>query len=81
MLERLGAPVQIAIISQRNDDSRFSPQYSTDVSVLRKFADDPSILLIMRYSKPTALGGSYHAYEVWVSNGKVQETRAYNYWD
>jgi len=73
VLERLGAPVQIAIISQRNDDSRFSPQYSTDVSVLRKFADDPSILLIMRYSKPTALGGSYHAYEVWVSNGKSKK--------
>jgi hypothetical protein len=81
VLASLKAPLNFAIISQRQDDSRYKPQYSEDVSALSKWAGDESVMLILSYSKPRKLDGSYHAYEVWISKGKVQETRAYNYWD
>lgn len=81
VLARLKAPVNFAIISQRKDDSRYKPQYSDDVSALSKWASDESVMLILRYSKPRAQDGSYRAYEIWLVKGKVQEKRAYNYWD
>lgn len=81
VLARLKAPLNFAIISQRQDDSRYKPQYSEDVSALSKWTGDESVMLILRYSKPRNPDGSYHAYEVWISKGNVQETRAYNYWD
>ena len=81
VLDRLKAPLNFAVISQRQDDSRFKPQYSDDVSTLSKWNNDESVLLILRYSKPRHPGGDYRAYEVWISKGKVQETRAYNYWE
>lgn len=81
VLDRLNAPLNFTVISQRQDDSRYKPQYSDDVSALSKWTADESVMLILRYSKPRNPDGSYHAYEVWISKGKVQETRAYNYWD
>lgn len=81
VLARLNAPLNFAIISQRQDDSRYKPQYSDDASTLSKWASDESVMLILRYSKPRTLDGSYRAYEVWINKGKVHETRAYNYWD
>jgi hypothetical protein len=81
VLSRLKSPFNFAIISQREDDSRYRPQYSEDVSKLTNWNDDGSVMLILRYSKPRNQDGSYRAFEVWVSKGKVQETRAYNFWD
>ena len=81
VLARLKGPVNFAIISQRNDDSRYKPQYSDDASTLSNWAADESVMLILRYSKPRVQDGSYRAYEIWVANGKVQEKRAFNWWD
>jgi hypothetical protein len=81
VLDRIKEPLNFAVISQRQDDSRFNPQYSDDVSTLSKWNSDATVLLILRYSKPRSPDGSYRAYEVWLKSGKVQETRAYNYWD
>lgn len=81
VLDRLKVPLNFAIVSQRQDDSRYQPQYSDDVSTLTKWANDNSVMLILRYSKPRHPGGDYRAREVWVRKGTVQETRAYNYWD
>jgi len=79
--DRLKAPLNVVVISQRQDDSRFKPEYVEDLSVLWRWSNDPAVWLILRYSKPRMSGGSYRAYEVWITNGKVQETRAYSYWD
>jgi hypothetical protein len=81
VLGRLKAPLNFAIVSQRQDDSRYQPQYSDDVSTLSKWTNDDSVVLILRYSKPRNPDGDYRAREVWIRKGTVQETRAYNYWD
>jgi hypothetical protein len=81
VLDRLKAPLNFAIVSQRQDDSRYQPQYSVDVTTLSKWTDDDSVVLVLRYSKPRHPGGDYRAREVWIRKGTVQETRAYNYWD
>jgi len=81
VLDRLKAPLNFAIVSQRQDDSRFQPQYLDDVATLSKWANYNSFVLILRYSKPRHHCGDYRAREVWVRKGTVQETRAYNYWD
>lgn len=81
VLDRLKAPLNFAVVSQRQDDSRYQPQYSDDVSTLSKWANDDSVVMILRYSKPRHPGGDYRAREVWIRKGTVQETRAYNYWD
>ncbi|MCW5556151.1 MAG: hypothetical protein KIS67_28855 [Verrucomicrobiae bacterium] len=81
VLGRLKAPVNFAIISLRDDDSRYKPQYSDDVSSLSQWAGDESVMLILRYSKPRVQDGSYRAYEIWLTNGVVQEKRAFNWWD
>jgi hypothetical protein len=81
VLDRLKEPLLFAIISQRDDESRYRPQYSEDMSTLAEWAKDDSVLLILRYSKPRSPDGDYRAYEVWINKGTVQETRAYNWWD
>jgi hypothetical protein len=81
VLDRLKAPLNFTIVSQRQDDSRYKPQYSDDVSMLSKWNSDDSVVLILRYSKPKHPGGDYRAREVWIRKGAVQETRKYNYWD
>ena len=81
VLDRLNAPLSFAIVSQRQDDSRYRPLYSDDMSTLSKWTNDDSVVLILRYSKPRHPGGDYRAREVWIRKGTVQETRAYNYWD
>ncbi len=81
VLDRLKFPLNFAIISQRQDDSRYQPQYSDDITAMSKWTNDDSIVLILHYSKPRQSGGDYRAREVWVRKGTVQETRAYNYWD
>jgi hypothetical protein len=81
VFDRLKEPLTFTIISQAQNDNQFKPQDSDEISTIPKWTNNDSVLLILHYSKPRNPGGSYHAYEIWIHKGKVQETRTYNYWD
>jgi hypothetical protein len=81
VFERLREPLNVVVEMQQQEGRRFELGHSDDVSMLSKWTNDESVLLTLRYSKPRTPGGSYHAYEVSITKGKVMETRAYIYWD
>ena len=81
VINRLKAPFNFVVVSERQDDSRYQPQYFNDVTALSKWTNDNSVVLILNYSKPRNAGGDYRAREVWIRKRVMQETRAYNYWD
>jgi hypothetical protein len=80
VLSKLGPPVEFVIVFDPSLGFRY-PKTSEDVSELSKYTSSSSTTLILHFSKPVRAKGNYRAREFWVKAGRVQETRAYTYWD